>query len=81
MQSFVFKLYEMGACPRRTDRHGYFAIHESAKHASSRSMEILLAWGEEHGLPREEMISFFDAEGNVPLHSAVHGGDIRVKFG
>lgn len=24
------------------------------------------------------MISFFDAEGNVPLHSAVHGGDIKA---
>lgn len=24
------------------------------------------------------MISFFDSEGNVPLHSAVHGGDIRA---
>lgn len=24
------------------------------------------------------MISFYDAEGNVPLHSAVHGGDIKA---
>lgn len=24
------------------------------------------------------MISFYDSEGNVPLHSAVHGGDIRA---
>lgn len=24
------------------------------------------------------MISFFDSEGNVPLHSAVHGGDIKA---
>jgi hypothetical protein len=28
-------------------------------------MEILLTWGEHNGCPREEMISFFDAEGNV----------------
>lgn len=32
------------------------------------------------------MISFYDSEGNVPLHSAVHGGDIKavelcLKFG
>lgn len=72
------QLHDMGASPRRTDRHGFFAIHESAKHASSRSMEILLGWGEAHGCCREEMINFFDAEGNVPLHSAVHGGDLRV---
>jgi hypothetical protein len=26
------------------------------------------------------MISFYDSEGNVPLHSAVHGGDIKVKI-
>lgn len=24
------------------------------------------------------MISFYDSEGNVPLHSAVHGGDIKA---
>lgn len=24
------------------------------------------------------MITFYDSEGNVPLHSAVHGGDIRA---
>lgn len=24
------------------------------------------------------MMSFFDSEGNVPLHSAVHGGDIKA---
>ncbi|OXA64028.1 Transient receptor potential cation channel subfamily A member 1 [Folsomia candida] len=41
--------------------------------------EILLSWGEAQGsCSREEMISFFDAEGNVPLHSAVHGGDLKA---
>lgn len=24
------------------------------------------------------MLSFYDSEGNVPLHSAVHGGDIKA---
>ncbi|XP_035709414.1 transient receptor potential cation channel subfamily A member 1 isoform X2 [Folsomia candida] len=72
-------LYDIGACPRRPCKHGFFPIHEAAKHASSRSMEILLSWGEAQGsCSREEMISFFDAEGNVPLHSAVHGGDLKA---
>lgn len=26
------------------------------------------------------MISFFDAEGNVPLHSAIHSGDFKVTM-
>lgn len=34
---------------------------------------MLFKWGESRGCTREEMISFFDSEGNVPLHSAVHG--------
>jgi transient receptor potential cation channel subfamily A protein 1 len=41
-------------------------------------MEVFLQWGESRGCTREEMISFYDSEGNVPLHSAVHGGDIKV---
>lgn len=30
------------------------------------------------GIKRESMIKLYDAEGNVPLHSAVHSGDIKV---
>ncbi|ODM99617.1 Transient receptor potential cation channel subfamily A member 1 [Orchesella cincta] len=71
-------LYDIGACPRRPCQNGFYPIHEAAKHASAGSMEILLKFGEHNGCPREEMISFFDAEGNVPLHSAVHGGDIKA---
>lgn len=35
-------------------------------------------WGESRGCTREEMLAFYDSEGNVPLHSAVHGGDIKA---
>lgn len=41
---------------------------------------VFLQWGESRGCTREEMISFYDSEGNVPLHSAVHGGDIKVNM-
>nr|XP_008191477.1 PREDICTED: transient receptor potential cation channel subfamily A member 1 isoform X2 [Tribolium castaneum] len=66
------------ACPRRPCNNGYYPIHEAAKNASSKTLEIFLQWGESRGCTREEMISFYDSEGNVPLHSAVHGGDIKA---
>ncbi|GAB0086812.1 transient receptor potential cation channel subfamily A member 1 [Sergentomyia squamirostris] len=69
---------EFKACPRRPCNNGYYPIHEAAKNASSKTMEVFLQWGESRGSSREEMISFYDSEGNVPLHSAVHGGDIKA---
>lgn len=75
----VVQIREFGACPRRPCNNGYYPIHEAAKNASSRTMEVFLQWGESRGCTREEMISFYDSEGNVPLHSAVHGGDIKVS--
>ncbi|EDX09774.1 GD12958, partial [Drosophila simulans] len=89
---------EFDACPRKPCNNGYYPIHEAAKNASSKTMEVFfqasypfrfpirtcpscmlqLRWGEQRGCTREEMISFYDSEGNVPLHSAVHGGDIKA---
>nr|XP_026500855.1 transient receptor potential cation channel subfamily A member 1 [Vanessa tameamea] len=69
---------ELGAECKRPCNNGYYPIHEAAKNASSRTMEIFLQWGESKGCTREQMISLYDNEGNVPLHSAVHGGDIRA---
>nr|QDR50963.1 Transient receptor potential cation channel A1 [Heliconius melpomene] len=69
---------DMGAQWKRPCNNGYYPIHEAAKNASSRTMEIFLQWGESKGCTREHMISLYDNEGNVPLHSAVHGGDIRA---
>ncbi|XP_034482451.1 transient receptor potential cation channel subfamily A member 1 isoform X2 [Drosophila innubila] len=69
---------EFDACPRRPCNNGYYPIHEAAKNASSKTMEVFFQWGEQRGCTREEMISFYDSEGNVPLHSAVHGGDIKA---
>ncbi|KAG5888861.1 hypothetical protein JTB14_031419 [Gonioctena quinquepunctata] len=69
---------EFGACPKRPCNNGYYPIHEAAKNASSKTLEVFLQWGESEGCSREEMISFYDSEGNVPLHSAVHGGDIKA---
>ena len=76
----VAQIREFGASPRTPCNNGYYPIHEAAKNASSRTMEVFLQWGESRGCPREEMISFFDSEGNVPLHSAVRAGDIKVNM-
>ncbi|XP_076264823.1 transient receptor potential cation channel A1 isoform X2 [Rhynchophorus ferrugineus] len=69
---------DFGASPRKPCNNGYYPIHEAAKNASSKTMEVFLQWGESLGCSRTEMISFYDAEGNVPLHSAVHGGDMKA---
>nr|XP_034839618.1 transient receptor potential cation channel subfamily A member 1 [Maniola hyperantus] len=69
---------DFGAQCKRPCNNGYYPIHEAAKNASSRTMEVFLQWGESKGCTREQMISLYDNEGNVPLHSAVHGGDIRA---
>ncbi|KAL9905738.1 transient receptor potential cation channel A1 [Glossina fuscipes fuscipes] len=69
---------EFDACPRKPCNNGYYPIHEAAKNASSKTMEVFFQWGEQRNCTREEMISFYDSEGNVPLHSAVHGGDIKA---
>ncbi|XP_052124275.1 transient receptor potential cation channel subfamily A member 1 isoform X3 [Frankliniella occidentalis] len=67
------------ACRRKACANGFYPIHEAAKNASSRTMEVILQWGETNCMyTREEMMSLYDAEGNVPLHSAVHGGDIKA---
>ncbi|KAL3284380.1 hypothetical protein HHI36_018544 [Cryptolaemus montrouzieri] len=67
-----------GASPKKPCNNGYYPIHEAAKNASSKTLEVFLEWGEKNGSSRYEMISFPDAEGNVPLHSAVHGGDLKA---
>ncbi|XP_035438055.2 transient receptor potential cation channel subfamily A member 1 isoform X2 [Spodoptera frugiperda] len=69
---------DLGAECKRACNNGYYPIHEAAKNASSRTMEVFLQWGESKGCTRESMISLYDNEGNVPLHSAVHGGDIKA---
>ncbi|XP_025420508.1 transient receptor potential cation channel subfamily A member 1 isoform X3 [Sipha flava] len=72
------KMKDLGVDNRQPCHNGYYPIHEAAKNAASRTMEVLLQWAESRGDSRHQMISFFDAEGNVPLHSAVHSGDFKA---
>lgn len=75
---FSVQITDLGAELKRACNNGYYPIHEAAKNASSRTMEVFLQWGESKGCSRDSMISLYDNEGNVPLHSAVHGGDIKA---
>uniref|UniRef100_A0A1A9V4K4 Transient receptor potential cation channel subfamily A member 1 n=1 Tax=Glossina austeni TaxID=7395 RepID=A0A1A9V4K4_GLOAU len=62
--------------------HGRTALHLAAIYDHEEKNRLLTHkctfWGEQRNCTREEMISFYDSEGNVPLHSAVHGGDIKA---
>ncbi|VVC86120.1 unnamed protein product [Leptidea sinapis] len=69
---------ELDAECKHPCNNGYYPIHEAAKNASSKTMEVFLQFSESKGCPREQMISLYDNEGNVPLHSAVHSGDIKA---
>ncbi|XP_065292164.1 transient receptor potential cation channel subfamily A member 1 isoform X1 [Dermacentor albipictus] len=71
-------LSQFGASPKLTCDNGYYPIHEAAKNASANAIEALLEWGESSGYSRAEMMKLYDADGNVPLHSAVHAGDIKA---
>lgn len=70
---------QIKCCVKIACNNGSYPIHEAAKHASANTLEALLQWGEETlGLERDTMMKYYDAEGNVPLHSAVHSGDIKA---
>lgn len=69
----------LNCCPKKPCHNGSYAIHEAAKNGSGKTLEALLEWGEKIlGINRDHMMRFYDAEGNVPLHSAVHSGDIKA---
>lgn len=36
----MFQITEFGACPRKPCNNGYYPIHEAAKNASSKTMEV-----------------------------------------
>ncbi|XP_071521478.1 transient receptor potential cation channel subfamily A member 1-like [Panulirus ornatus] len=65
-------------CPNQPCSNGYHPIHIAARNASVRVLELLLQYKESQGCIRQNMISIPDLEGNVPLHLAVHGGEIKA---
>ncbi|CAG7721204.1 unnamed protein product [Allacma fusca] len=71
-------LEDFKASPHRTCSYSFLPVHEAAKHASFKAFLHLLAIGEKCGYPMREMVNLPDAEGNLALHSAIHGGDSRI---
>ncbi|XP_063845485.1 transient receptor potential cation channel subfamily A member 1-like isoform X1 [Scylla paramamosain] len=65
-------------CPNEACNYGYHPIHLAARNASVGVLEALLRFADSRGCIREKMITIPDLEGNVPLHLAVHGGEIKA---
>ena len=65
-------------CPKQPCNNGYYPIHIAAKNSSVGVLEVLLKWAETRGCMRKGFIQLPDLEGNLPLHFAVHGGEIKV---
>ncbi|XP_041358334.1 transient receptor potential cation channel subfamily A member 1-like isoform X2 [Gigantopelta aegis] len=71
-------LLEYGAKPCVKCDFGFYAIHAAAKSASSTTLEVLIKHSESLGYTREAVLSWKDMENNMPLHSAVNGGNIKA---
>ncbi|KAL5022254.1 hypothetical protein ScPMuIL_001409 [Solemya velum] len=72
------KLLEYGAKPCKKCQNGYYPIHEAAKNAAAKTLEVLIQHVESLGYTRAMVLSFADKENNMPLHSAVNSGEIQV---
>ena len=66
-------------CPNEACNYGYHPIHVAARNASIGVLEAMLNFADSRGCLREKMITIPDLDGNVPLHLAVHGGEIKVR--
>lgn len=66
-------------CPNQPCSNGYHPIHIAARNASVGVLEVLLRYADKKGCVRRDMITIPDLEGNVPLHLAVHSGEIKVR--
>ncbi|KAK6188192.1 hypothetical protein SNE40_004425 [Patella caerulea] len=71
-------LIRYGAKPCVKCDFGYYPIHCAAKAAASETLEVLIGYAISKGYKREQIMSFKDKENNMPLHSAVHGGNITA---
>ncbi|CAG5119248.1 unnamed protein product, partial [Candidula unifasciata] len=58
--------------------YGYYPIHVAAKSASANAMSAIIEQALKCGYTREQILNFKDRENNLPLHSAVYGGNIKA---
>ncbi|XP_041357845.1 transient receptor potential cation channel subfamily A member 1-like [Gigantopelta aegis] len=71
-------LLEYGARPCAKCDFGFYAVHSAAKSAAFKTLEVLIKYSESLGYTREAVLSWKDKENNMPLHSAVNGGNIKA---
>ncbi|XP_041358307.1 transient receptor potential cation channel subfamily A member 1-like isoform X2 [Gigantopelta aegis] len=71
-------LLQYGAKPCIKCDFGFYAIHAAAKSASSKTLEVLINYSETSGYTPAEILLWKDMENNIPLHSAVNGGNIKA---
>ncbi|XP_064605921.1 transient receptor potential cation channel subfamily A member 1-like [Liolophura sinensis] len=72
------KLLENGAKLQTKCHNAFYPIHTAAYHASVKTMQVLLDYGEASGYTREKLLKLTDREGNNPLHAAVTSGDLEA---
>ncbi|XP_052283274.1 transient receptor potential cation channel subfamily A member 1-like isoform X2 [Dreissena polymorpha] len=71
-------LLENGAKPSQKCDNGFFPINIAGKCAAAKTLEILIQYADKVGYKREDVLTFKDKENNMPLHCAVHSGDLKA---
>ena len=72
------QLEEFQMLPDRFCKNGFSPVHEAARRASFDTMLVLTRWAARNG---RSLMQSPDSEGNLPLHLAVHSGDVKVSVG
>ncbi|KAF0307354.1 Transient receptor potential cation channel subfamily A member 1 [Amphibalanus amphitrite] len=70
-------LEEFQMLPDRFCKNGFSPVHEAARRASFDTMLVLTRWAARTG---RSLMQNPDSEGNLPLHLAVHSGDVKVSI-
>ncbi|XP_043230457.1 transient receptor potential cation channel subfamily A member 1-like, partial [Amphibalanus amphitrite] len=68
-------LEEFQMLPDRFCKNGFSPVHEAARRASFDTMLVLTRWAARTG---RSLMQNPDSEGNLPLHLAVHSGDVKM---
>ncbi|KAH9488093.1 Transient receptor putative cation channel sub A member 1 [Bulinus truncatus] len=71
-------LMQRGANPGVTDAYGHYPIHTAANSAASTAMAAIFEEAIMTGWTSNRILNLKDRENNLPLHSAVNGGDIKA---
>ncbi|XP_037070283.1 transient receptor potential cation channel subfamily A member 1-like [Pollicipes pollicipes] len=68
-------LDDFNMVPKRFCQNGFTPVHEASRRASFATMQVFTGWAERNGC---SLMQSPDAEGHLPLHLAVHSGDVQA---